>query len=309
MVALTLLEAAKLNDGLEHQKAIAELYAGSSDILAALKFQNIQGNALMHNRQEALPGTGFRAVNGTYSATVGVLNPVTDTLAISGGEVDVDRAILKSQGMEQRAVQEAMQVRSLALNWTDKFINGDTDNDAKEFDGLVKRIVNDQLISAGTTSGGAALSLDKMDELIDQVDFPTHIIMNKAMKRKFIKAARTTSVSGNVTQDKDQMGKTIHMYNGLPILTVDLNASSSAILGFDEAASTGGATATSIYCVNMGPGGVMGLQNGGLEVKDLGELDSAPLYRTRIEWMSGMAIFNGRAAARLQHIGDLDIVA
>jgi hypothetical protein len=53
----------------------------------------------------------------------------------------------------------------------------------------------------------------------------------------------------------------------------------------------------------------MGLQNGGIDVKDLGELESAPLYRTRVEWLSGMAIFNGRAAARINHIGDLDIVA
>ena len=309
MASLTIVEAAKLNSGLEHHAAITELYAGSSDILAVLKFQNIAGNALEHNREEALPGTGFRGVNESYSASVGILNPVVDTLKISGGDLDVDRVIVKTQGVEQRAVHEAMKVRSLSLSWTDKFINGDSENDVREFDGLATRIVGDQLISAGPTVNGAALSLDKMDELIDQVDFPTHIIMNKAMKRKFIKAARTTSVSGNVTQDKDEMGKTIHMYNGLPILTVDLNAESNAILGFDEEAASGTDTATSIYCISIGPGGVMGLQNGGIEVEDLGQLQTEPKFRTRIEWLSGMAIFNGRAAARLQHIGDLDIVA
>lgn len=309
MAAMTLIESAKLITGKEVRKAIVELYAGSSDVLANLRFQDIEGNALQHMRQAALPGVGFRGVNEGFSSSVGVLNPVTDALVICGGDLDVDKFIIETMGGGRRAIEEASQIRAIGLAWTNKFINGDTDNDVKEFDGLATRLGGAQVISAGATANGAALSLDKMDEIIDQVLFPTHIIMNKAMKRKFIKAARTTSVSGNVTQDKDEMGKNIHLYNGLPILVLDLDNEGNEILGFDEAAASGTATATSIYVVNMGADGVVGLQNGGISVRDLGELDATPVYRTRVEWYNGMAIFNGRAAARLQHIGDLDIVA
>jgi len=73
--------------------------------------------------------------------------------------------------------------------------------------------------------------------------------------------------------------------------------------------STGAATATSIYVVSMGDGMLTGIQNGGIMAQDLGELESAPLYRTRIEWYNGIAVFNGRAATRLHNISNAKIVA
>lgn len=309
MAAQTILEAAKLNKGTEEQRAIVELYSGSSDILANLPFQNIQGNALKYNREANYPGIGFRGINQAYTASTGVLNPVTETLVIAGGELDVDAFIIQTMGAEQRAVHEAMKVRALSLAWTNKFINGDNATNPLEFDGLQIRCVGNQVISAGSTANGAALSLAKMDQAIDQTLNPTHIIMSKAMARKFAAAGRTTAVSGYVQWEPNMLGQRIMMYNGLPILTVDLDNDGNQILGFDEAAASGTATATSIYIMSAGPQGVIGLQNGGIDVRDLGELQSAPIYRTRVEWYTGLAVFNGRAVTRLQHIGDLAIVA
>jgi hypothetical protein len=59
----------------------------------------------------------------------------------------------------------------------------------------------------------------------------------------------------------------------------------------------------------MGDEGVNGLQNGSIDVRDLGELQTAPVYRTRLEWYSGLAVFNGRAATRLWSISDAAITA
>jgi hypothetical protein len=44
---------------------------------------------------------------------------------------------------------------------------------------------------------------------------------------------------------------------------------------------------------------VTGLTNGGVQVYDLGELQSQPVYRTRLEFYTGLATFGGKAAARL----------
>lgn len=309
MTGMTLLESAKLPQNNEKKQAIIEMYAGSSSILETIPFENINGNAISYNEVGSLPGIGFRGVNEAYTPSVGVLNPLTERLVIAGGELDVDAFIVNTEGADRRSVHEAQKARALALSWTDKFINGDSSTSPREFDGLSGRAVNNQLISAGTTSGGAALSLKKMDEAIDQCLDPNYIIMNKAMKRKFIAAARSTSVSGYVTHNIDSMGREVTRYNGLPILTVDLNNEENEILGFDEAASTGDSTATSIYVVSFGPMGVTGIQNGGMDVRDLGELEDSPVYRTRIEWYCGLAVYNGRSVVRLQHIGDLDIVA
>ena len=125
-MALTLLEAAKLESGDVVRSAIIELYAGSSAILANLPFQSIAGNALKYNREEALPGVGFRGVNEAYTASTGVLNPLTESLVIAGGDLDVDKFILDTMGANQRSTHEAMKVRALSLAWTRKFIKGDT---------------------------------------------------------------------------------------------------------------------------------------------------------------------------------------
>ena len=61
--------------------------------------------------------------------------------------------------------------------------------------------------------------------------------------------------------------------------------------------------------VGMGGDSLTGIQNGGLMVEDLGILQTAPVYRTRTEWYSGLAAFNGRSITRIKHVGNLAIVA
>ena len=59
----------------------------------------------------------------------------------------------------------------------------------------------------------------------------------------------------------------------------------------------------------MREGMLTGIQNGGIEVMDLGQQDSKPVMRTRIEWLSGIALMHPRAAARLADIDDAAITA
>ena len=308
-MALTLLEAAKLETGNDIRSAIIEMYAGSSDILANLPFENINGNSLTYNREASLPGVGFRGVNEAYTPSTGVLNPITERLVIAGGDIDVDKFIVDTQGADQRTVHEEMKVRALGLAWTRKFIKGDSNSDPREFDGLQTRVTGDQVISAGSTAGGAALSLAKLDEAIDQTFMPTHLLMSRAMARKFSAAARSTSVGGYITWDRNELGTRVMAYNDLPILTVDLDNTETAILPFTEAASSGSSTATSIYILSMGAMGLTGIQNGSIDVRDMGELETQPAFRTRVEWYNGVAVYHGRAVTRLQHIGNLAIVA
>lgn len=309
MAALTLAESAKIDTGDVFRNQVVELYSGSSSILTALPFENIPGGSLSYNTEGAYPGVGFRGVNEGYTATIGVLNPKTETLTIAGGDLDVDKFILKTRGQRQRGVQEAMKIRALGLLWTQKFIKGDNQSDVREFDGLQTRLTGDQKFQAGTTDGGTALSLSVLDEAIRRTMMPNYILMSSKMKIKFAAAARNTAVGGYIQFNVNGMGEEVMSYNGLPIITVDRNADETDMLGFDEASTGATATATSIYIMSIGDDGVMGIQNGGIEVTDLGELESAPVLRTRLEWASGLAVFNGRAATRLWSIADAAITA
>ena len=308
-MAVTLVEAAKQSQN-PIQSAIIEMYARSSDILAVLPFVTISGNALRYNREGTLPGMGLRGVNEAYPESTGILNPVTEPLVIAGGDLDVDKFIVTTMGVSQRSVQEAMKVKSLALAWTKQFVKGDSKSDPRGFDGLQVRLTNNQLLWAGGTDGGDALSLSKLDELIDAVEQPTHLLMSKAMRRRLTAASRNTSVGGFITYTQDSFGRTVSVYNDLPILIIDTDNEGNSILGFDEVGATGStATATSIYCVSLNDGMLGGIQSGTMMATDLGELETKPVYRTRIEWYAGIACYHGRAAARLGGIKDAPVVA
>jgi hypothetical protein len=308
-MSMTLIEASKQTSD-PVQSAVIEMYARTSPVLANLPFNTIQGNALKYNREETLPGIGFRGVNESYTESTGILNPQVEPLVIAGGDLDVDKFILDTMGPGQRSVQEEMKVKALSLAWTKAFIKGDQDSDPREFDGLQVRLTGDQIVDAGDTNGGDALSLAKLDELIDSVDDPTHLIMNKTMRRHLTTAARTYTIGGFITFDLDAFGRKVAYYNDLPILILDRDNEDSAILPFTEVGS-GGATATacSIYCVSFGPGKCEGIQNGVIEARDLGELQTKPALRTRVEWYAGLAMLHGRAAARLRGVKNATVTA
>src|SRR5262245_15092704 len=302
-MALTIVEAAKVNSGDVVRAAIVEMYARNSDILRVLPFESIAGNALKYNREEVLPGVGFRGVNEGFAESVGVLNPITESLVIAGGDLDVDRFIVQTMGANQRSVQEGMKVKALAHRWTLAFIKGDSSADPREFDGLQRRIPagSSQLIDAGATSGGDALSLFLLDTLIARVDDPTHLIMNKTMSLRLTQASRATGVAGFITWSISEFGTRVMEYNGLPILLADEDNQGQQILPFTEPNPGGGtAASTSIYCVSFGDGRMVGIQNGPIDTRDLGELETKPVMRTRVEWFNGISIFQGKAVARLR---------
>lgn len=302
-MALTLIEAAKLHDGVDLRSTVIELYAQSSDLLRVLPFDTIAGNALKYSQEKTLPGIAFRGVNGSYTESTGVLNPVVEPLVIAGGDLDVDTHILRTMGMDQRSVHEAMKIKALAHGWTKTFLKGDSVSSPYEFDGLQVRLTGNQKISAGATAGGDALSLAKLDEAIDAVENPTHLCMNKAMRRRLTAAMRSTEVSGNIAWDKDEFGRRILVYNDLPILIFDEDNTAAQILPFTEASANGGASVcTSIYVVSLGDQRLLGIQSGDMMVTDLGELQTKPAMRTRVEWDCGVALWHPKAASRLYGI-------
>jgi len=307
-MAITLVEASKLNPGDVVRNAVIEMFARSSDILRVMPFEDIPGGSYHYNQEGSLPGVAFRGVNEGYTESAGVINPQVEVLRIAGGDLDVDKAILKMHGDGVRSSHESMKVKALSLFLAKKMIKGDSTADVKEFDGLQNRITGSQLIEGEAnqtaTDSGGPLSLGSLDAGIDAVDDPTHLIMSKAMRRLLTAAARTTTVGGFISYDVDEFGKKVTMYNDLPILIADHDETGARILEFNEASGHGtpGSVSTSIYTVSFGENMLTGLQNGIMDVEDLGEIDSKPVLRTRVDWLVGLAALHGRSASRLRGI-------
>jgi hypothetical protein len=309
-VALTLVEAAKLSQN-ELRRGVIETFVITSAVLDRIPLLEIEGNAYAYNKEGSLPGVEFRAVNAAYSESTGTVNQATETLVILGGDADVDTFLQKTRSNlnDQRAVQTAMKVKAAVYKFQDTFINGDVNVDANAFDGLKKRLTGGQVIATatnglpviGTSDADRHAFLDKLDELIASVNGQVDALyMNKMILQKVKSSARRLTI---YDQTRDDFGRTIATYNGIPMLDLGTTSDGSTLIQPQNETQGSSNTASSIYAVKFGQdegdGGVTGLTNGGIDVRDLGEIDAKPAYRTRIEFFCGVALFSGKAAARL----------
>jgi hypothetical protein len=294
------------------QRGVIETFVNESVILDRLPLLEINGNAYAYNKEATLPGVAFRAVNGGYTESTGTVVQATETLAILGGDADVDKFIqqTRSNVNDQRAVQTALKVKAAVRKFQDTFFNGDVGVDANSFDGLKKRLTGSQVIDAGTngipvlgsSSADRQTFLDKLDELIALVN-PDVLYMNRAIRGKLLSALRRENQYVEPAGVKQEP-----TYQGVPLVDAGLIGSpvgsQTAILPQTETQGSSN-IASSIYAVRYGQdetdGAVTGLTNGGVQVYDLGEIDAKPALRTRIEFYCGLATF-GPGAGRLRGV-------
>lgn len=311
--AMTIVEHAKSADDLT--RGVVDLWAMSSDILEALPFMSISGGAYPYILEDALGGIAFRGVNETFTPDIGVENPQVESLFTAGGEMDIDNFLIRTQGEGRRTRETTKKAKQMARSVTDAILSGDNTVNRRTFDGLQRRLTGAQKISNDSSAGGGALSFSKLDEAIAQCVEPTHIIMPKKFRDVYLpRAARDATfntihyVEGNPAEV--DLARRVPRYNGLPILVGYETGPDTKILPFTEPASNdAAAVTTSIYVVSFKEGHVMGIQSQPMIVTDLGEVQSKPARRTRVEWDCGMVVENPYAAVRLHDITDAAIVA
>ena len=314
-MAITLVESAKLSDD-ELQRGVIETFVQEEDsvILDRIPFLEIEGNSYKYNEEAALPGVEFRAVNAGYSESTGTVNQKSEGLVILGGEADVDKFIQRTRSNlnDQRATQERMKIKAATYKFQDTFINGDVEVDANSFDGLKKRLTGAQVLDAaanglkiiGESDADRHLFFDKLDELIDAVLGGAEVLyMNRMILGKIRSAARRI---GKYEVSRDDFGKKIESYDGIPMKDIGTKADGTLIIPQTEVQGESGAKCSSIYACRFGEDegdrAVTGLiSDDGVMVEDLGELQVKPAYRTRIEMFVGLAVF-GPGAVRLRGV-------
>lgn len=302
-MALTILEAARIaaNNGEDKKAGVLMTFAETSPLLAAMPVVNIQGNSYAYVRESVLPGVAFRAVNAAYTESAGATAQLSEPLKLIGGDLDVDKFLVQTNGAQIRSVHERMKATALAQQIGIKLVKGDATASTLEFNGLEARyggtgtspVTGGQVLSQNGT-----LSMKKLDEMIDLVDGGIGqkvLLMTKAMARNIFTFLRGSGTA--ITMSVNEFGQRITSYYGMPILIADQNGDQAAIASGDD-----GGTQESIYCLALGPSGLHMIQSGGIEVRDLGEVHSAPVYRTRVEWYCGLVDEHPRCVARLADV-------
>lgn len=278
------------------QKGVVQTITEESSLFGLMPFVNANGNAYKYRADGSIGGAEFRARNGGYTPATGSFVERTVNFAILGREADVDKADVKMQGGDVPSLRaEVTRQAALAVRreFQNAVINGDSAGSSNEFDGLAKLIpAGKQVDAAGLEINGATSDdrqdfLDKLDELLGSVNSPNAIFLGA----KALSALKSVQRRENGANEGVEMfGVTVPSYAGIPLIDLGNDANGAPIIGSDE---TDG---TDIYAVNLGAEGTFGVTVGGVDVQDMGEIDDKPAYRTRIEFICGLAMIDGSAA-------------
>ena len=296
-MALTLAEAGKLaNDVL--LQGVIETVIKDSPVLQTLPFIEIVGNGLAYNRENRAPTVAFYGVGDAWAESTPTFSQLTATLAILGGDADVDNylATTRSNVQDLEAAVIQLKARAIQHKFEDTFVNGSTDTAAESFDGIDILATGAQAIAMGTNGG--TLTLEKLDELVDTVKGgkPDMLLMSRRTRRKLNTLARASS-SGVVLTDRNEFGNMVQYYDGVPIGVNDW-ISDAKTVGTSTDCST-------IFAYQGGEGGLVGVTSpGGIQIERVGSLETKDATRTRVKWYVSLALFNTAKLAKLSGVRD-----
>ena len=296
MAGISLAQSARMtNDVL--QAGVIEVLATESKLLQLLPFMNVQGSGYTYNIEKNLGNAQFRKVNGGYNYGAIETIPVTERIVILGDEAIVDtyQIAVESDINNLMAIEVALRTKAIAHKFEKCFIDGGkaagsgvpSESVANEFVGILTRYT--EATPANIPSAALPLFqaqvITKTDDLIGDLDTLLDmvaggadcLIMNK-------KTRRQVTAKGRAFCDyrQGEFGTQFVQYGGIDIVDVDGDLLADDVV---IAAKFGAKEA------------VCGLQNGGVRVTALGEMESQPQLKTRIEWFVGLAVFNPKAVA------------
>jgi HK97 family phage major capsid protein len=295
-MAMTKAEAAKLTQDMM-LRGVIETIVKESQILQMLPFMEVIGTGVTYNREATMPAATFFDVGDTWTEAVMTFTQITTPLKILGGDADVDNFLQQTYADPNDIEAEviANRAKAVAHKFSETFLIGDVGGDPKSFSGL-RTIIGTGAQSVTMGAAGGALTLDKLDEMIDKVKpgRPDALIMSKRSRRKLSSLRRA---SGNLLEtDRNEFGLRVLFYDGIPVAVDDFQPD-------DEVEGGSGAVCSSIYAVKWGQGvGVMGLENGGITVEPIGSLETKDATRHRIKWYAAIAVFSELGVGRLRGI-------
>ena len=296
MAGISLAQSARMtNDVL--QAGVIEVLATESKLLQLLPFMNVQGSGYTYNIEKNLGNAQFRKVNGGYNYGAIETIPVTERIVILGDEAIVDtyQIAVESDINNLMAIEVALRTKAIAHKFEKCFISGGTasgsgvpsESAANEFVGILTRYTgtNPANIPSAALPLYTAQVITKTDDLIADLDTlldmvaggADALIMNKKTRRQLTAKGRAFC-----EYRQGEFGTQFLQYGGVDVVDLDGELLADDII---IAAKFGAKEA------------VCGLQNGGVRVTALGEMESQPQLKTRIEWFVGLAVFNPKAVA------------
>ena len=321
------LEEAKVGMADHVDQKVVDTFQRSSLLLDKLTFDNAispgtGGSTLAYGyTQLKTPATaGVRAINSEYTANEAKREKKTANAIIMGGAFSVDRVLQNTSGtVDELAFQLEQKIKATANEFHYLVINGKTSGTAAPgkpdgtFDGLAKLLSGTSneigsevdVSTADLMTKNAQAFLDEVDYLLSQVDNPNMLMMNGKMLTKFRGIARR---AGYYERNKDDAGRVIETYNGVPIVNLGkyFNGTTTVDAVADTAATASALGKSDIYAVSLGLDGFHGISPTGTGVVQsyMPDMSQPGAVKTgEVELVAGVALKNTLKAGVLKGIG------
>ena len=324
-MAITLAEA-KVGMADKVDQQVIDTFRRSSLLLDRLVFDNsispgTGGSTLNYGYvQLKTPSTaGVRAINSAYTPGEAKREEKSTKAIIMGGSFEIDRVIAQTSGaIDELAFQAEQKIKASANYFTNVVINGTsaasgTGFVTNTFDGLKKLLTNaDTAVASEVDLSTSALTdsnynafLDELDAFISLLDGkPDILLMNNKMLTKVRSCARR---AGYYERSKDDFGRVVEYYNGIPLLDCGqyYNGSASVDIVETTTPSTSAYGTTDIYAVKIGLDAFCGISPTGNKVINsyMPDLSSpGEIKKGDVELVAGVALKNTKKAGVLKGI-------
>lgn len=303
-MAITQSEAAKYTVN-SVKRGVLEEIIKDSFIMQNLKFIDVVGNAYQYLRENSLGSANFYDPNEPWSEDTGDVTQVTASIKILGGDADVDNFLkaTRSDKTDFEAENIDMKAKAVKHTFLDNFYYGSVSANAKSFDGI-QTLMNSTTAQVVNMAG--ALSVATLETQMDLVldGKGDGLFMSKANRRRLTQYFRAKN---NVNLMMNNAGERLKEFNEVPIYVDDFLTQTETVSGTSVTAKTGSNTSSVLY-LSFGDSAVLGLQNGGLSIKKLGQLMNKDSVRWRIKWYVGLALMRTIRVARVHGITAATVV-
>lgn len=262
------LEEAKKNVQDDLQLGVIDEFQKSNWILEHIPFDDAVsptgGGATpsySYTRLKTQPTAGFRAINTEYTPSEVTKERHTVEIKVFGGAYEIDRVIANMGGIVSEVeLQQAQKIKAAQALFNDTFVNGDSAQDAKAFDGLEKALTGSD--TEYNTAGTIDLStselvtknyqyfLDMLDEFLGGLDgTPSFIAGNTKLIAKLRACARRASMYQTTM---DNWGKQVESYAGIPFIDLKTKPGTNT----DVVPTDGEKGTTSLYVARLAMDGL-----------------------------------------------------
>lgn len=304
-----------------------------------LPIKKVSSLEVRNRRWKSLPTPKFAHIGDGYGSGGGKTEAISFGLKVLGHDLDIPKVFDEETDhiVDPKALQTEMVLTGLAYLLNYQLFNGDetVTTFGPGFDGL-KRISADMLprqqidgslnapVQPATfldlRSGGAdsatrhafldllakahrRLERDSKTSSGPTTSFPSALMVMNENLYDLVEAMIRREGLLRVTTD--QFDRTINQWRNIPFVDAGFNDMDGAtyVLANDHDVPGAATPTTSIYFLLLDPDKHIGvLQTRGLDVRKIGELQTGPVIRYRIDWTLGVVVWGRRSLVRVRNL-------